>query len=98
LPDAADQFAVDGDEAVIDAFEMVDGAQQRGFARAGRPQNHGNASPGNIERHVVEHKQRSIALRHAMNRDFAAFMQAERPIVDARRFPKRSRSRNLGGY
>ena len=38
------QCPVDGDVAAVDFFEVVDGAQQGGLARAGRANDHGHSA------------------------------------------------------
>ena len=40
----AHQGPVDGDEAAVDFFQVVDGAQQGGLAGAGGPDDHGHAA------------------------------------------------------
>ncbi len=64
-----DQFTVYGDKSVIDALEMVDGAQQCGLAGAGLAENGGDTACRNGKADIIKHLQRPEGFRNAMNID-----------------------------
>ncbi len=59
--------AVDGDVTAVDLFQVVDGAQQRGLARAGRPENHRDLARFNAQVNVLEHLLAAKAFAHALD-------------------------------
>src|SRR5690606_29384193 len=64
-----DELAVDGDEALVDLLQVVDRAQERRLARAGRAE-HDRHGPGpDGERHAAQHLERAEALVDAVDLD-----------------------------
>ena len=51
----ADQRAVHGNPAVLNGLKMVNAAQQRGLARARRPDQDDDLAPANGKIHFVQH-------------------------------------------
>ena len=59
-------LALQGDLAMVEAFEAIHGADQRGFARAGRADDRHHFAPAHIQVHAFEHFQFAIRLAHAL--------------------------------
>jgi hypothetical protein len=85
----ADQLAVDGDEAFVDAFEMIDRAQQGRLARAGLADDRGDAARPQRQADIVEHLERAEALRDVADADLAAAAPQARQRGDRRGGPAR---------
>jgi hypothetical protein len=64
-----DQLAVDPDVPAVDLLEVVDGAQQGGLARAGRPQDHRDAALADGQVDALEHLVRPERLVDAADLD-----------------------------
>ncbi len=80
----ADIVAVNLNKSLIDPFEVIYGAQQRGLARAGRAEDHRHRARGDLQRHIVQRLVAAIVFADPGDRDMAIMRAGhERPPAAA---------------
>ena len=71
LTTVANVVSVDLNKTFIDALQVINGAQQRRFAGAGRPEDHRHGPGRDLQRNVVERLMATEILADAGNRNMS---------------------------
>ena len=77
----ADDGAVDGDPPAVDLLQVVDAAQEGGFARAGRAEDHHHLAAAHVQVDALEHLEAAKALVHPFGEDHRVSFVAHRPCL-----------------